>query len=769
MALISLVIAVVSELVIVVVSAPLFGQTPSGWMAIPTAQANGARVQRPVKFLPFSRQSRLTLTVDTRWANNYGYRPIELTVTSPKPTTADHVITVRLRSGWAGTINAQKDFELPLGSTSATTSIAIPQYQSAGQFLWWDVWVDGIKDEDLSIDPVGASRTGVGGFGSAAGLSFLVAGPPSRARSLVAPSTFEFEVFSLPLAEFPKSWINYTCFDVVDMSWGDLQILLQTNSPAFAATERWVRAGGQLWVGEIGEEFEQLAELSKLFRLRASIAPAIRQRLGGPAERERDERSSQVGWQPARFRDGIREGQIMTFLDITTGISRVARNPEDILRLQNDPNFVVTQQQFEPVEEGPERRWARDSSEWFVEQRLGLGIVRAFRDASEISLLSQRPQSANPIVAANEESSERMPRSLATALRATERWNARHGMAPDDANRDFANLLVPGVGLAPVTEFRVLITLFVLLIGPVNYWLLKRWRRLHLLVLTVPLAAAIMTAALFAYATVSDGFGTTIRAHSLTTLDQRTGEAVCWARLSYYSGLAPGNGLTMPADVALYPINPAWNTSSIDANLGIKRNIVWDGDEVKLTRGWLRSRTPTQYLTIRSRKTPHRLELAAGGGKLRATNKLGTAVDFALIVDQAGKLWIGEKLPAGSVAFLKPIDRTEAIRRFRQLVIDNDPQPPSALSGEDSHYAVMQRRQGRQMFRARFGFQYSESRMTTSLANEVLAELAGLAGRPALALAPRSYVASTAAGPEVEHGLRGAKEEASFHVIVGQW
>ena len=35
-------------------------------------------------------------------------------------------------------------------------------------------------------------------------------------------------------------------------------------------------------------------------------------------------------------------------------------------------------------------------------------------------------------------------------------------MTPDDANLDFAKLLVPGVGLAPVTEFRVLITLFVL-------------------------------------------------------------------------------------------------------------------------------------------------------------------------------------------------------------------------------------------------------------------------------------------------------------------
>ena len=278
-----------------------------------------------------------------------------------------------------------------------------------------------------------------------------------------------------------------------------------------------------------------------------------------------------------------------------------------------------------------------------------------------------------------------------------------------------------------------------------------------------------MTAALFAYATISDGFGTTVRVHSFTTLDQRTGEAACWARLSYYSGLAPGRGLTMPADVVLYPIHPAWNATRIDANLGGQREIEWDGGAAKLTRGWLRSRTPMQYLTIRSRQTPHRLALAAGGGKLRATNGLEAAIELVFVADREGELWVGEKLAAGAVAFLNRIERPDAIRRFRELVLENEPEPPAALSGDDSHFAVMQQRQWRQTYGGRFGFQSGEARLATSLMNEAVAELAGLAGRPALALPPRSYVAVTATGPEVELGMRGAEEEASFHVIVGQW
>ncbi len=579
----------------------------------------------------------------------------------------------------------------------------------------------------------------------------------------------EFEVLLLPPADFPPRWIDYTCFDVVALSLDELRLLTKTNPAAFAAMRRWVRAGGQLWIGNVGEQLEQLSSLSKLFRLRESVASSPADDDGDSTGTEANRDSSAAGWQAVRFRDGIPVGQAVTFLDITTGANRVVRDPQVIMRLQNNPNFVTTNPLFEEVDQGQEQRTASSSSEWFVEQRSGLGRVRAFRGANEIPSFSLSAPLANPNVAANGNGAAQMPASLSAALQSTSRWEVRHGLAPSDANLDFANLLVPGVGLAPVTEFRVLITLFVLLIGPVNYWLLKRWGRLQLLVLTVPLAALLMTATLFAYAIVADGFGTTVRAHSFTTLDQRTGEAACWTRLSYYSGLAPGEGLTMPSDIVLYPIIPGWNESTVDATLGVNRDVVWNANEAKLSRGWLRSRKPTQYLTVRARKSPHRLELAAGGGKLRATNKLGTAVHLVLVVDEAGKLLAGEDLADGAVSFLQPIERVDAVRQFRKLVTDNEPQPPPALADSDSHFAAMQRRQRRQMYRGRFGLQYSEAKLGDNLVKGVLDDLAGLTGGPALELPPRSYVAVTATGPEVEFGMRGADEVGSFHVIEGQW
>jgi hypothetical protein len=209
-------------------------------------------------------------------------------------------------------------------------------------------------------------------------------------------------------------------------------------------------------------------------------------------------------------------------------------------------------------------------------------------------------------------------------------------MTPDDANPDFANFLVPGVGLAPVTEFRVLITLFVLLIGPVNYWLLKRSGRLHLLVLTVPLAAVLMTSALFGYAILSDGFGTTVRAQSLTTLDQRTGEAACWSRLSYYSGLAPGDGLTMPSDVAVYPIIPGWNDPNIDANIGGGREIhsdsILDRPRTQVAAPD-RAHAGRRYAP-RHQRAGHNDPLPAGGGRRRSIVCRGKSA--RLVDDSAG-------------------------------------------------------------------------------------------------------------------------------------
>jgi hypothetical protein len=776
-------------------SAALLAQAPGTWVVTPTVQQNGTSVRMPVN-RPVSRKSKLQLTVDTRWANNFGYRPIFVTVSSPTPTTANHLITIRLHiAGWGwyqGQLSIEQDFEMPLGQTSFTTSVPCPHYRLDTQFCWWEVWVDGAKDRDLSMEENTARSTMAAAFnpGAQAGLSCLVVGPGGPQRTLMTPSTMQFDVLSIAIGDMPERWIEYSCFDVVALSLSELRFLSQSKPQAYQALRRWLRTGGQLWVSDVGDKFDELAEVSKLLQLRPAVSELAADDVGeGITVVETDEDSPIVSWRPVRFETENQGDLIVTFQNLMNGRQIQVRDPQTIARLQRDPNFAVTSQESVTRDALRRRRGPGESSRWFLEQPMGLGVVHAVRGENDIALFAQGKKialtnggtpengamlmdSATGVVStadgATTDGSERMPPALALGLRSARTWESRHGMTPNSANRDFINLLVPGVGLAPVTEFRVLITLFVLLIGPGNYWFLKRFRRSHLLVLTVPTAALVTTAALFGYAILSDGFGTTARVHSYTTLDQRTGEAACWARLSFYSGLAPGQGLTVPSDVTIYPIIPGWNEGSADPDLGAQRDLMWESDEAKLTRGWLRSRTPTQYLTIRARKSPHFLELLPADGKIRATNKLGSPIKFVAAADENGDLFGGSNLQIDQRVMLQPVERIAAIRDFRREYLANQPEVPPELLAPGSEFALFEDRSQRRMYR-QFGVNYSEDTLSKNLAGEAVSKLAGLTTEPALNLTPRSYVAITETGPEVVIGMSGVNEQKSFHVVVGQW
>jgi hypothetical protein len=311
--------------------------------------------------------------------------------------------------------------------------------------------------------------------------------------------------------------------------------------------------------------------------------------------------------------------------------------------------------------------------------------------------------------------------------------------------------------------------LFVLVIGPLSYWLLVRANRLHLMLLTVPAIAAGLTAALFTYALVSDGFSTTVRVRSFTSLDQATGEAATWARLSYYSGLAPSRGLKFADDVTLYPILPGWNETGDSSTIDVARRLIWSAGTQRLTGGWLRSRVPAQFLSVRARKSPYRLRLAPQGGKLTATNELETRILFVAVVDDENNVFSGESIDDGATADLKISTHLDVLRQLRQRMLDNQPELPPALEEEQDRLSSVERRGRRRMFQRQYELDYGIERLSENLLSGAISALAENNAEGTLNLPPRSYAAITETGPEVELGIEGADEEASFHVLVGHW
>src|SRR5207248_9101684 len=139
-------------------------------------------------------------------------------------------------------------------------------------------------------------------------------------------------------------------------------------------------------------------------------------------------------------------------------------------------------------------------------------------------------------------------------------------------------------------------------------------------------------------------------------------------------------------------------------------------------------------------------------GKMQVTNRLETPILWLAVVNEDGKFFAGEQLADDSRTLLEPITREAAVDRFAQLEKEHPLEAPPELAGSDRD--LMSRRargKGRQYARTRP--EAFTDPMFRSLASEMIGDLAGLNGRLGLELPPRSYVAVTATGPEVEIGI----------------
>ena len=254
-------------------------------------------------------------------------------------------------------------------------------------------------------------------------------------------------------------WIDYTNVDLIFASFADLQEVVAL-SKTWEAIRRWLAAGGTLCVYDVGADFSRLEPLEQALELMP---------LAG--HQESDVRAWNVP-KPADFGEQIRAANSVNWGTRGMGM--------------NVPGRI----QAGTVDSG-KRSSARTPTDLrpFVWRRTECGHVMA--------LTAENPFPGQP---------EDWAWLFNSLDERNWMWYRRHGMSQIRKNPEFWNWMVPGVGGGPpVNSFLVLISLFVLVIGPLNYVLLRRYRRLHLLLIFVPLGAGTVTFALFLYALVDDG------------------------------------------------------------------------------------------------------------------------------------------------------------------------------------------------------------------------------------------------------------------------
>lgn len=221
--------------------------------------------------------------------------------------------------------------------------------------------------------------------------------------------------------------------------------------------------------------------------------------------------------------------------------------------------------------------------------------------------------------------------------------------------------LIPGISEPPVYTFMGILTLFVLLVGPVAYRWTTLGHRSHLMFLIAPALALITTATMFAYSIISDGFGTIVRVRQLTWIDGASGDAVERTRSTLFSGISPRDGLqfSTDAEVMIYPSGGQldWKDLSSDASEARLRSRIEDNVQ-NFGSSVLPSRTQTQFVSHRVRRNLGAITIAgllpldsddqaADDESVTFSSSLSFELRDLVARSHDGRYWSIDKLGAG--------------------------------------------------------------------------------------------------------------------------
>lgn len=198
-------------------------------------------------------------------------------------------------------------------------------------------------------------------------------------------------------------------------------------------------------------------------------------------------------------------------------------------------------------------------------------------------------------------------------------------------------LPIPGVEGIPARSYFLILVVFSILIGPVNYWLLWRARQQVFVVLTTPLLAGIFIVLLAGYVIAGEGLGVRGRAVSFTMLDQIRKQASTRASASLYAaGMAPSGGLRFARDEAVYPLGT-------DGTGGRESQSIDLTEAQRFASGVIYARSPTNLETIAFRPARERLTFDRASGSIGVVNGLGVRVHS--VVFRAGTLYSLQAAP----------------------------------------------------------------------------------------------------------------------------
>lgn len=713
------------------------------------------------------------LEVDTRGIDGNGYRPVRIRVRSLIPNTADRQFRVELEpQSWNPHVSdvVTGYVELAEGAAVGEVTILVPQ-----DSLWQSLQVN-LFEGGQPLDDITPAHCAIPRGGNAwqmnqnsPGVLLIDSDAPPRAqrdqriaalqqqivtttsppipdhRNLSARTnpanayngnarindpvaanagTSEWELLRtlgdnsrldlLTHSDLPDNWLELSCFDVAVISLADLRILAKSEPKRLQALLLWTNAGHNLVVYGVATDYKHLPELATLLRL-ADL----------PSADDDDTDEDHRGWTPADSRGRSRLVEQLR--------ERVGSGPNAYYGNSgpggSDSSIVSTATHWKTAKGKPP----------FVVRKAGLGFVAALADEQPFPGLG-----------------DDWDWLLSSFPRQNGFWEGRHGVSLHQPNDDYYSFLIRGVGSVPVFSFLVLITLFVIVIGPINYHFLRARGRLYLLLVTVPAGAFVVSAALFVYALLADGLGVRARVRSITWLDGQSGQFTSHSRQTYYAAISPSQGMRFPRSAAVYNIEAEPIVNGYQRNA--RRQITWS-DEQELRGGYIRSRVFSQLLVVNAGETKSRITITSAGGlPATAANQLGVEIRY-LAVGAAGAYFDAERIAPAAQAKLRS-GKWPDIRSRLSKFCDEFP----LLVPEGIDPAANRNR----FFGTRFP--WAATGPTVNMTQSVLESSLTQVRTPNPAgLGQRFFVAVVDRPETVPLGVAHAQLKDNLHVVYGSW
>lgn len=208
-----------------------------------------------------------------------------------------------------------------------------------------------------------------------------------------------------------------------------------------------------------------------------------------------------------------------------------------------------------------------------------------------------------------------------------------------------ANSILPVVATlkVPTRGIVIIMLAFIILIGPVNIFLLSRARRRTWMLWTIPAISLLTTLFVFVYSLLREGITPDTRIAGMTLLDQESHHAATIGGTAFYCPLTPSSGLHFEFGTEATPLVQ-------ESRSGTAREVDWTQFQ-QFRRGWLASRVPAYFHLRKSETRRERIQLIEEGGKLQIVNGLGAPIRSLWLASE-NEIYEAENVAAGEKAGL---------------------------------------------------------------------------------------------------------------------